>query len=292
MAQQTQVARVAERWRPFLERFPTPAALRGGAGRRGAAAGGRASGTTAAPCTCTGARTAVVERHGGRLPADLDALLALPGIGPYTARAVLAFAFERDHGVVDTNTARGAGPLGRASGSAPQEVQAAADAAVPAGRGWAWNQAMLDLGATVCTERAPRCEACPVTATLRLARGRLRRARSGRRLRRRVRAARRASRAATARAAAGWWRRCAAAPVPPADARRGDGLARRPGPRRSAWPPPSWPTASPSATDGRPLPAGLAPLTKSRTSRLTTSGCSTGGSGRRRRRPPCASPPT
>ena len=104
----------------------------------------------------------VVERHGGVLPSELDELLALPGIGPYTARAVLAFAFEADHvGVLDTNAARvHARWAGRSLG--PKEAQAAADAAVPPGAGWAWNQAMLDLGATTCTARSPRCEACPV----------------------------------------------------------------------------------------------------------------------------------
>ena len=104
---------------------------------------------------------AVVERHGGALPDDLEALLALPGVGPYTARAVLAFAFERDVGVVDTNAAR---VLARRAGRrlTRAEVQAHADAAVPAGRGWAWNQAMLDLGATTCRARSPGCDACPV----------------------------------------------------------------------------------------------------------------------------------
>jgi A/G-specific adenine glycosylase len=105
----------------------------------------------------------VVRDHGGRLPADLHALLALPGIGPYTARAVLAFAFEADHGIVDTNTAR---VLARWNGRhlTPREAQHAADAAVPDGHAWAWNQAMLDLGATVCTRRGPCCADCPATA--------------------------------------------------------------------------------------------------------------------------------
>ncbi|MET0903595.1 MAG: A/G-specific adenine glycosylase [Acidimicrobiales bacterium] len=160
MAQQTQVARVAERWRPFLDRFPTPSALAevpvaeairwwSGLGyNRRAVALHRAA-------------QAVVRDHDGRLPNDLHALLALPGIGPYTARAVLVFAFEADLGVVDTNTARilarWAGRRRRAA-----EAQAAADHAVPSGRAWAWNQAMLDLGATVCTRRSPCCTVCPV----------------------------------------------------------------------------------------------------------------------------------
>jgi A/G-specific adenine glycosylase len=165
MAQQTQVARVAERWGPFLERFPTASAcaaapvadvlqLWSGLGyNRRALALHRCA-------------VAVVDRHGGALPSDLDALLALPGIGPYTARAVAAFAFEHDHGVVDTNTAR---VLARWAGRSlsSREVQAAADATVPRGEAWAWNQALLDLGATVCTRRAPACDRCPVTAACR-----------------------------------------------------------------------------------------------------------------------------
>jgi A/G-specific adenine glycosylase len=109
------------------------------------------------------AAVAVCDRFGGELPDDLDQLLSLPGIGPYTARAVLAFAFERDHGVLDTNAARVHARLAGRS-LRPKEAQARADAAVPPGRAWAWNQAILDLGATVCVARVPRCERCPVAA--------------------------------------------------------------------------------------------------------------------------------
>jgi A/G-specific adenine glycosylase len=108
------------------------------------------------------AATAVVERHDGRVPDDLAALLALPGVGPYTARAVLAFAFGRDIGVVDTNAGR---VLSRAVEGRPltrTEAQVLVDAMVPAGRGWSFGQALLDLGATVCTTRSPDCGACPV----------------------------------------------------------------------------------------------------------------------------------
>jgi A/G-specific adenine glycosylase len=160
MAQQTQVARVAQRWQPFLDRFPNPAAL-------AAVPAGEAVrwwsglGYNRRALALHRTATAVVRDHGGRLPADLDALLALPGVGPYTARAVLALAFEADHGVVDTNTAR---VLARWEGHRlrAREMQAAADAAVPDRHAWVWNQAMLDLGAAVCTRRAPRCVACPV----------------------------------------------------------------------------------------------------------------------------------
>jgi A/G-specific adenine glycosylase len=161
MAQQTQVARVAERWGPFLARFPTPAAC-ADAPLAEVLTLWQGLGYPRRALALHRCAQAVVERHGGGLPSGLDELLALPGIGPYTARAVSAFAFELDHGVVDTNTAR---VLARWAGRSftPKAAQAAADDAVPIGQGWAWNQAMLDLGAMVCTKRAPRCERCPVT---------------------------------------------------------------------------------------------------------------------------------
>jgi len=108
------------------------------------------------------AAATVVDRHGGQVPGNLADLLDLPGIGPYTARAVLAFADEADVGIVDTNVAR---VLARWSGRelSPREVQERADASVPAGSGWAWNQTVLDLGATVCRARNPTCDDCPLS---------------------------------------------------------------------------------------------------------------------------------
>ena len=161
MLQQTQVARVAPRYAAFLRRFPTPAAtaaapvadvLREWAGL----------GYNRRALHLHRAAVAVVERHGGVMPATLAELVALPGVGQYTARAVLAFAYEADVGVVEVNSAR---VLARAAAGRPLgagEAQELADALVPAGGGWAWNQAMLDLGATVCTKSAPRCDACPL----------------------------------------------------------------------------------------------------------------------------------
>ena len=162
MLQQTQVVRVVPRYTAFLRRFPTPAAcaeapladvVRAWAGL----------GYNRRAVNLRRLATAVVERHGGHLPDDLASLVALPGVGPYTARAVLAFAFERDVGVVDVNAAR---VLARTAGRpvTAGELQARADALVPPGQGWAWNQAVLDLGATVCTKRAPGCASCPVAA--------------------------------------------------------------------------------------------------------------------------------
>ena len=161
MLQQTQVDRVIPKWHAFLDRFPDPstcaAAPVGAVIEAWAGLGYNRRGVALHRCAVT-----VVDDHGGRLPLDLTALLALPGIGPYTARAVLAFAGERDVAVVDTNVAR---ILARQAGRPLRgaEVQSAADAVVPAGQGWAWNQAMLDLGAGVCRARSPRCAECPVT---------------------------------------------------------------------------------------------------------------------------------
>ena len=162
MLQQTQVARVVPKYAAFLERFPTVAACAaapaGDVVRLWAGLGynRRALNLHAAARAC-------VERHGGELPATLAELQALPGIGPYTARAVQAFAREADVGVLDTNAAR---VLARLEGRrlAPREAQDMADSHVPPGEGWAWNQAMLDLGATVCTKRVVRCDECPLTA--------------------------------------------------------------------------------------------------------------------------------
>jgi A/G-specific adenine glycosylase len=161
MLQQTQVSRVVPRFRRFLDEFPTATACAaadvGDVVRAWAGLGYNRRAVHLHRCA-----TAVVERHGGDLPDDLDALLALPGIGPYTARAVLVFAYERDLGLVDTNAGRFVARALAGRRLSPADAQAAADASVPAGQGWAWGQAVFDLGAAVCTRRAPRCDACPV----------------------------------------------------------------------------------------------------------------------------------
>jgi A/G-specific adenine glycosylase len=161
MLQQTQVPRVVRRWGEFLDRFPTVASCAeapvADVVRAWVGLGYNRRAVNLHRCA-----TAVVERHGGVMPDELAPLLALPGIGPYTARAVLVFAFERDIGLVDTNAGRfvARALAGRRVG--PKEAQALADAAVPAGCGWAWGQAVFDLGARVCTKRDPDCMACPL----------------------------------------------------------------------------------------------------------------------------------
>ena len=160
MLQQTQVARVVPKYHAFVERFPTPTAC-AAAGQDAVVTLWAGLGYNRRAVQLHRTATALVDRHGGRVPDGLDDLLALPGIGPYTARAVLAFAFEHDVAVVDTNVAR---VLARRAGSrlTPGEAQRAADAWLPSGASWAWNQGLLDLGAGVCTARVPTCAECPV----------------------------------------------------------------------------------------------------------------------------------
>ena len=159
MLQQTQVARVISRFLEVMERFPTTAAcaaapagdllrLWSGLGYNGRAVRLHA------------AAGAVERDFGGAFPRTVAELQHLPGVGPYTARAIMAFAFGADVAVVDTNVARA---WARWSGRSlrPGEVQALADGAVPEAEGWAWNQSLLDLGATVCRARGPVCETCP-----------------------------------------------------------------------------------------------------------------------------------
>jgi A/G-specific adenine glycosylase len=169
MLQQTQVAGVAPRYHAFLERFPTVASCAtapvGDVVREWAGLGYNRRAVNLHRTAVT-----VVDRHGAELPDDLEDLLALPGIGPYTARAVLAFAFERDVGLVESNTGR---VLARVAGRplSAADTQTLADDLVPEHQGWAWNQAMIDLGATVCLRRAPRCHECPIAAHCRWRRG-------------------------------------------------------------------------------------------------------------------------
>lgn len=159
MLQQTQVDRVIPRWTEFLDTYPTPRACAeaslGDVLRlwQGLGYPRRARNLRAAAERIT---------ELGRFPDSLPELLALPGVGQYTARALLAFAFESDAAVVDTNIAR---VYARLAGHrlTAREVQAAADAALPdGGRSWAWNQCLMDLGAVLCRPTSPRCGECPL----------------------------------------------------------------------------------------------------------------------------------
>ncbi len=163
MLQQTQVARVTDRYVRFLDRFPTVAAC-ASAPLGDVIDEWAGLGYNRRAVHLHRAANACVEHHGGELPEALEDLLTLPGVGPYTARAVLVFAHERDIGLVDTNAGRfvSRALAGRALGA--KDAQAVADGAVPDGWGWTWGQAVFDLGASVCRKRSPRCDECPIRA--------------------------------------------------------------------------------------------------------------------------------
>lgn len=161
MLQQTQVARVVDRWGRFLERFPSVAAC-AAAPRADVVDEWSGLGYNRRAVYLHRAAQACVERFDGVLPRSVDDLESLPGVGPYTARAVLVFAHEADIGLVDTNAGRFVARALVGSPVTATVAQATADAAVPPGQGWSWGQAVFDLGATVCTKRSPRCDACPI----------------------------------------------------------------------------------------------------------------------------------
>jgi A/G-specific adenine glycosylase len=108
----------------------------------------------------------VVEEHDGSVPSDTTDLLKLPGIGPYTAGAVACFAHERDAAFLDTNMRRVLHRLcfglQAATSATNKNLLRIATELVPPGRGWRWNQALMETGALLCTARSPRCDECPL----------------------------------------------------------------------------------------------------------------------------------
>jgi A/G-specific adenine glycosylase len=167
MLQQTPVARVLPVYEEWLSRWPTPAALAAEPAGEAVHSWGRL-GYPRRALRLHACAVALVERHGGSVPDDVDALLALPGVGAYTARAVAAFAYGQRVPVVDTNVRRvvaraveGAGEAGLPSTS---RDLAAVEALLPAEPATAarLSVALMELGALVCTARTPRCGECPV----------------------------------------------------------------------------------------------------------------------------------
>jgi A/G-specific adenine glycosylase len=150
MLQQTQVARVLERYGPWLERWPTPAAL-AAAPAADVLRAWSGLGYNRRALNLQNAARRVVEL--GEFPSEIEELERLPGIGPYTARAIACFAFGIEVTALDTNVRR---VLERSTGGS--------DVAPPPGRAWEWNQALFDLGAQVCLARIPRCDSCPLAA--------------------------------------------------------------------------------------------------------------------------------
>jgi A/G-specific adenine glycosylase len=166
MLQQTPVARVEPVWRDWMTRWPTPAALAAVPPADVIRAWGKL-GYPRRALRLREAALAIVERHDGRVPDDVAALEALPGVGTYTARAVVCFGYGRPQPVVDTNVRRVVARLvhGRAEAATARAADLADIAALaPAepARAATFSVAAMELGALVCIAGTPRCGACPV----------------------------------------------------------------------------------------------------------------------------------
>lgn len=165
MLQQTQVERVIPKFVDFIERFPTTAACAGAAPAE-VISQWSGLGYNRRAVLLHRAAGVIETEHEGHFPRTYDELLAIPGVGPYTARAVLAFAFEFDAAPVDTNVGRIIARIdGRTYGA--KQVQARADELLAVGESWAWNQTLMDLGAAICLRRSPKCGACPARSQCR-----------------------------------------------------------------------------------------------------------------------------
>jgi A/G-specific adenine glycosylase len=169
MLQQTPAARVAPIWEQWLERWPTPSAQAADSPGEAVRAWGRL-GYPRRALRLHGSAVAIVERHDGEVPSSYDELLALPGIGSYTAAAVAAFGFGQRHAVLDTNVrrvhARAIGGKADATTTSPTVAERAeALALVPRRDPARHSIAVMELGAVLCTARAPRCDACPIVTS-------------------------------------------------------------------------------------------------------------------------------
>jgi A/G-specific adenine glycosylase len=165
MLQQTQVDRVIPKYHQFLTAFPSLAALAAAPLAEAIRVWAGLGYNRRAVRLHAIAREAV-ERLGGRLPGSPEALQELEGLGTYTANAVACFSAEAQVAVVDTNVRRVLGRLfadeiGLEPVAGPP-LQRFADSVVPPGQAYAWNQALMDLGATICTSRSPKHDVCPV----------------------------------------------------------------------------------------------------------------------------------
>jgi A/G-specific adenine glycosylase len=160
MSQQTQIERIGPAWEQFMARWPEPAAL-AAAGTRDLLQAWAGLGYNRRALALREAARTIVRDHDGQVPRGVEALESLPGIGPYTARAVAASAFGVPVAPLDVNVRR---VVGRVIGGVPppREFQAVADELVARRDPRDWLDAVMDLAATVCTPRAPNCTACPL----------------------------------------------------------------------------------------------------------------------------------
>lgn len=167
MLQQTPVIRVLPRWQEWMQRWPSPAELAAEPSGEAVRAWGRLGYPRRALRLHAAAR-AIVDQHAGKVPSGYADLLALPGVGSYTAAAIAAFAFGARETVVDTNIRRVHARLVGGHALPEPALTAAetklAERLLPSDRTTSvrWNAAVMELGAVVCTARAPKCESCPV----------------------------------------------------------------------------------------------------------------------------------
>ncbi len=166
MLQQTQVDRVLPKYAAFLAAFPTMEAL-ANAPTAEVIRLWAGLGYNRRAVNLQRAVRAVLQEHGGEFPRSVDALNKLPGIGPYTAGAIACFAFEQDVAFMDTNIRRVVrrtlvGPEDAPPVTNERVLLDLAQTLIPAGQGWQWNQAIMELGALICTASAPACWRCPL----------------------------------------------------------------------------------------------------------------------------------
>jgi A/G-specific adenine glycosylase len=160
MLQQTQVDRVVPRWLHWLEQFPTLNDL-AAASRADVIRAWRGLGYNLRAVRLHEIAHEVVAHHGGELPRALDGLLKLPGVGRYTAGAIACFAYEQPVSMVDTNVQRVLGRVFLVDADRVR-IQCVADRVLPAADAYSWNQALMDLGATLCRAERPLCLVCPL----------------------------------------------------------------------------------------------------------------------------------
>ncbi|MDN5705638.1 MAG: A/G-specific adenine glycosylase, partial [Corynebacterium casei] len=164
MSQQTPVARVAPQWQEWIERWPTPADFAKASKAEVLRAWGKL-GYPRRALRLHECAQAIVKRHDGAVPSDVDELLALPGIGAYTARAVACFYFQQNVPVVDTNVRRVYGRAVTGQFLQPQPSAKELGQVAEVTTGPRCSAALMELGALVCTAKSPKCDICPIRHT-------------------------------------------------------------------------------------------------------------------------------
>ena len=166
MLQQTPVARVLPVFGAWLERWPSPGALAAAPSGEAVRAWGRL-GYPRRALRLHAAATAILERHGGEVPHSYADLIALPGVGDYTASAIASFAFDARHAVLDTNVrrvfARAVGGVLFPATSLTRAERDVAEDLLPDEAPATWAVAVMELGALVCTATSPTCDSCPIS---------------------------------------------------------------------------------------------------------------------------------